>query len=171
MEHGSSPTNYPGRSASAIGTLPVSQSRISPVVGDCVVELVGLEPTTKVLWNMVGVRPTPLVGQASRLPGGFGICGISGLSRSVRLSTREFDYLCPLLGLVGDELAEVGGRAGKHSAPRSASRDLTLGSTRAALISLLSRSTISVPNSAIFYGKQDFSGGRRLGDGAGRTRT
>ena len=31
----------------------------SPVVGDCVVELVGLEPTTKVLWNMVGVRPTP----------------------------------------------------------------------------------------------------------------
>jgi len=44
-------------SASAIGTLPVSQSRISPVVGDCVVELVGLEPTTKVLWNMVGVRP------------------------------------------------------------------------------------------------------------------
>jgi hypothetical protein len=46
-------------SASAIGTLPVSQSRISPVVGDCVVEPVGLEPTTKVLWNMVGVRPTP----------------------------------------------------------------------------------------------------------------
>src|SRR6266446_9460309 len=41
-------------SASAIGTLPVSQSRISPVVGDCVVELVGLEPTTRVLWN-VGV--------------------------------------------------------------------------------------------------------------------
>jgi hypothetical protein len=39
-------------SASAIGTLPVSQSRISPVVGDCVVELVGLEPTTRVLWNM-----------------------------------------------------------------------------------------------------------------------
>jgi len=28
-------------------------SRISPVAGDCVVELVGLEPTTKVLWNMV----------------------------------------------------------------------------------------------------------------------
>jgi len=26
---------------------------------DCVVELVGLEPTSKVLWNMVGVRPTP----------------------------------------------------------------------------------------------------------------
>src|SRR3979490_2057292 len=33
---------------------------MSPVrTGDCVVELVGLEPTTKVLWNMVRVRPTP----------------------------------------------------------------------------------------------------------------
>src|SRR5712671_6837305 len=37
--------------------------------GDCVVELVGLEPTTKVLWNMVGVRPAPLVGHLSRSPG------------------------------------------------------------------------------------------------------
>ena len=36
---------------------------------DCVVELVGLEPTTKVLWNMVGVRPAPLVGHLSRSPG------------------------------------------------------------------------------------------------------
>src|SRR5882757_9456444 len=35
---------------------------ISRVGGDCVVELVGLELTTKVLWNMVGVRPTTLVG-------------------------------------------------------------------------------------------------------------
>src|SRR5258706_5001952 len=35
---------------------------------DCVVEQVGLEPTTKVLWNMVGVRPTPLVGQPCRSP-------------------------------------------------------------------------------------------------------
>ena len=61
-------------SASAIGTLPVSQSRISPVVGDCVVELVGLELTTKVLWNMVGVRPTTLVGHLSGLPGGLLFC-------------------------------------------------------------------------------------------------
>src|SRR5882762_6241654 len=45
------------------------RSRISPVEGDCVVELVGLEPTTKVLWNMVGVRPAPLVGHLSRSPG------------------------------------------------------------------------------------------------------
>src|SRR3979490_1530624 len=43
---------------------------MSPVrTGDCVVELVGLEPTTKVLWNMVGVRPAPLVGHLSRSPG------------------------------------------------------------------------------------------------------
>ena len=41
----------------------------SPPIGEfreCVVELVGLEPTTKVLWNMVGVRPTPLIGHLSR---------------------------------------------------------------------------------------------------------
>ena len=61
-------------SASAIGTLPVSQSRISPVVGDCMVELVVLEPTTKVLWNMVGFRPTTLVGHLSGLPGGLLFC-------------------------------------------------------------------------------------------------
>src|SRR5712671_5360468 len=36
---------------------------------DCVVELVGLEPTTKVLWNMVRVRPTPLVGHPCGSPG------------------------------------------------------------------------------------------------------
>jgi hypothetical protein len=40
---------------------------------DCVVELVGLEPTTKVLWNMVGARPTPLVGHRSRSPGRFAV--------------------------------------------------------------------------------------------------
>jgi hypothetical protein len=39
-----------------------------------VVELVGLEPTTKVLWNMVGVRPTPLVGHLSRPPGVLLFC-------------------------------------------------------------------------------------------------
>src|SRR5436190_719535 len=44
-------------------------SPYSPVGGDCVVELVGLELTAKVLWNMVRVRPTPLVGHLSRLPG------------------------------------------------------------------------------------------------------
>src|SRR5712671_4861794 len=39
-----------------------AQGGNSPVARDCVVELVGLEPTTKVLWNMVRVRPTTLVG-------------------------------------------------------------------------------------------------------------
>ena len=47
---------------------------ISPVSRDCVVELVGLELTTKVLWNMVGVRPTTLVGHLSGLPGGLLFC-------------------------------------------------------------------------------------------------
>jgi len=48
--------------------------KISSVVGDWVVELVGLELTTKVLWNMVGVRPTTLVGHLSGLPGGLLFC-------------------------------------------------------------------------------------------------
>src|SRR5712672_3133845 len=30
-----------------------SRPVVSPVAGDCVVELVGLEPTTRVLWNIV----------------------------------------------------------------------------------------------------------------------
>src|SRR5208282_1252241 len=33
---------------------------------------------------------------------------------SVWFDTRELDYLGPLLGLVSDELAEVGGRPDKH---------------------------------------------------------
>jgi len=35
---------------------------------DCMVELVGLEPTARVLWNVVRVRPAPLVGRPSRSP-------------------------------------------------------------------------------------------------------
>ena len=35
------------------------------------VELVGLELTTKVLWNMLGVRPTPLVGHPIPIVGCF----------------------------------------------------------------------------------------------------
>ncbi len=46
----------------------ISTKGESPVARDWVVELVGLEPTTKVLWNMVRVRPTPLVGHPSRSP-------------------------------------------------------------------------------------------------------
>ena len=43
----------------------ISTKGESPVARDCVVELVGLEPTTKVLWNMVRVRPTTPVGHLS----------------------------------------------------------------------------------------------------------
>ena len=53
------------------------------------------------------------------------------------------DHLGPLLGFVGDELAEFGGRAGKHVPPRSAIRAFILGSARPALISLFSFSMIS----------------------------
>src|SRR3954454_6275845 len=55
---------------------------MSPVrTDDCVVELVGLEPTTKVLWNMVGVRPAHLVGHPCRLPGVLLFCLNSDPSR------------------------------------------------------------------------------------------
>src|SRR5262249_18151287 len=36
---------------------------------------------------------------------------------SLWLDARELHHLAPLLGFVGDEFAEVGGRACKHSAP------------------------------------------------------
>ena len=38
--------------------------------------------------------------------------------RSLRLDARELDHLGPLLGFVGDELAEVGWRTGKHCAAK-----------------------------------------------------
>ena len=46
---------------------------------------------------------------------------------SLRLDARELDHLGPFLGIVGDELAEVSGRAGKHRPPKSASRALIVG--------------------------------------------
>src|SRR4051794_22242536 len=51
----------------------VDEFGFSSVSRNCVVELVGLELTTKVLWNMVGVRPTPLVGHLSRFAGSFAV--------------------------------------------------------------------------------------------------
>jgi len=38
------------------------------------------------------------------------------IAGSLRLDVRELDHLAPLLGFVGDELAEVSGRADKRSA-------------------------------------------------------
>src|SRR5262245_49111717 len=38
--------------------------------------------------------------------------------RSLGLCAGELDYSAPLLGIVSDELAEVGGRAGKYHAPK-----------------------------------------------------
>src|SRR5207249_3550908 len=40
--------------------------------------------------------------------------GMAGFPRSVRLGTRELHHLGPLLGFIGDELAEVGRRAREH---------------------------------------------------------
>src|SRR5215831_2027161 len=62
---------------------------------------------------------------------------------SICLDACELHHLAPLLGFLGDEFAEVGGRAPSTVPPRSASRAFMLGSARAALISLLSLSTIS----------------------------
>src|SRR5215207_4490861 len=46
---------------------------------------------------------------------------------SVRLDPRELDHLSPLSGLVGDELAEVDGRASKRDAPNVCDARLQLG--------------------------------------------
>src|SRR6516225_11070445 len=58
----------------------------------------------------------------------------------LRLCTRQLHHLAPFLGVVGDEFAEVGGRAGQRHAAE-ASRAFMLGSARAALISLVSLSS------------------------------
>src|SRR5262249_27285089 len=48
-------------------------------------------------------------------------------SASVRLDVESPDHLTPLLGFVGDELAEVAGRAWKHSASKVSKARLHLG--------------------------------------------
>jgi hypothetical protein len=50
----------------------------------------------------------------------------------VRLGAGELDHLAPLLGLISDELPEVGGRAGKRSAAHVGNPrvDLRVGETR-----------------------------------------
>ena len=50
-----------------------------------------------------------------------------GLPGLVRLGAGELDHLAPLLGLIGDELAEVGGRARKHRAAHVGDPRLDLG--------------------------------------------
>src|SRR5262249_29632799 len=65
-------------------------------------------------------------------------------SASLRLDVGCFDHLAPLLGLGGNELCKVAGRARKSSATELVSRALILESARLALISALSLSTISV---------------------------
>jgi hypothetical protein len=64
---------------------------------------------------------------------------------SLRFDARELDHLGPLFGLGGDEFAEIGRREGKLSATFVGKPRLyfILRSARAALISLLSLSTIS----------------------------
>jgi hypothetical protein len=61
MEHGWCPTNSPGRT-------PIQIAGRFAVLLDFPGFLI-LEPTTKVLWNMAGVRPTTLVGHPSGLSG------------------------------------------------------------------------------------------------------
>src|SRR6266850_2260553 len=61
MEHGWCPTNSPGRT-------PIQIAGRFAVLLDFPGFLI-LEPTTKVLWNMAGVRPTTLVGHPFRSSG------------------------------------------------------------------------------------------------------
>src|SRR5882757_7846543 len=61
MEHGSSPTNSPGRT-------PIQIAGRFAVLLDFPGFLI-LESTTRMLWNMVRVRPTTLVGQPIQIVG------------------------------------------------------------------------------------------------------
>src|SRR5262249_3527136 len=47
--------------------------------------------------------------------------------QSFGLCAGELDYFAPLLGIVSNELAEVGGRAGKYHAPKVGKPCLQLG--------------------------------------------
>ena len=106
-------------------------------------EVFSLQQNSLVIRSSRPHRRTPAI----RGTGRYGICRVAA---SLRLDARELDHLAPFLGFVGDELAEVGGRAARApSPPRSASRAFILGSARAALISLLSLSTISA---GVFFG-------------------
>src|SRR5712671_3804704 len=56
----------------------------SPVAGGSVVELVGLEPTTKVLWNMVRVRPTARINGKTTTPTiWMGVTRVVGRTRTM----------------------------------------------------------------------------------------
>src|SRR5262245_59811521 len=63
-----------------------------------------------------GRRGTSANGQKVRQQSAMRRTGCYGMSRAglLRLDVRELDHPGPLLGFVGDELAEVRGRAGKH---------------------------------------------------------
>src|SRR5215472_2076572 len=49
-----------------------------------------------------------------------------GVRESVRLRTREFHHLCPLLGFVSDELAELGRRSRQRRAAEVSETGLDL---------------------------------------------
>src|SRR6516164_6314260 len=66
----------------------------------------------------------------------------AGIAGSIRFNVRELHHFGRFFGFVGEELTEA-------VAPNSASRAFILGSARAALISLLSLSTIST---GVFFG-------------------
>ena len=68
---------------------------------------------------------------------------------SLRLDVGSPHHLAPFLGFVGDKLTEISGRTGKCGAAQVGKRPSNLGSERAALISLLSLSTISA---GVFFG-------------------
>ena len=66
-----------------------------------------------------------------------------GFPGSVRLRAREFDHLGPLLGFLGDELAEIGRRAGHHRAAQVSKPRLDLGIGETGVDLSLSLSTMS----------------------------
>ena len=62
--------------------------------------------------------------------GRYGIFG-RGRADSLRLDVGRPDHLAPFLGIVGDELAEVGGRAGQHGTAQISEPRLDFGISQA----------------------------------------
>src|SRR5262249_24666574 len=74
------------------------------------------QPDSCTAANSIGIRsPNPRGGASDiRGTGGYGI--LDRVTVSVCLEVGRPDHLGPLLGVVGNELAEIGGRAGKQRA-------------------------------------------------------
>jgi hypothetical protein len=112
----------------------VEQGRIAKAAGSRIICNRGLGAWT--LGPLINSAAWPATWQTQR--------SWATLIRRALLQQRELHHLGPLLCFLCEEPAEVAGEPTSPIPPKAASRALIFASVRAALISLLSASTISV---------------------------